>query len=166
MTDVQHLPLRDIHLPEAVSWWPPGLGWWLLPPLLGALLWVVWRLGRYWRLRRRAGALRRAALRELDAVEADYRASGDARLALAAISVLLKRFALSIAPRSQVAALTGQRWLQWLRQRCDAPVFAGPATTALLEQPYQPDPQLDVTVLLAECRALVVSARAEAADAT
>lgn len=162
---MQQLPLRDIHLPEAVSWWPPGLGWWLLPPLLGAVLWIAWRLGRNWRARRRAGKLRRAALRELDTVAADYRASGDARLAVAAISVLLKRFALSVAPREQVAALTGQQWLQWLRQRYDPPLCAGPAMVALLEQPYQPDPQLDVTALLAECRILVVAARAELAGA-
>ena len=26
----QALPLRDIQLPDAVSWWPLAMGWWLL----------------------------------------------------------------------------------------------------------------------------------------
>jgi len=30
--------LRDIHLPEAVSWWPLAPGWWLLMVLTCLLL--------------------------------------------------------------------------------------------------------------------------------
>ncbi len=32
--------LRDIHLPEAVHWWPPAPGWWLVAALLLAL--TIW----------------------------------------------------------------------------------------------------------------------------
>ena len=32
--DVSQLPLRDIHLPAAIGWWPPALGWWLLAALV------------------------------------------------------------------------------------------------------------------------------------
>ena len=28
--DPQQIPLRDLHLPEAISWWPLAPGWWLL----------------------------------------------------------------------------------------------------------------------------------------
>ena len=156
MDGLQQLPLRDIHLPDAVSWWPPAYGWWLLPVLLALLLWLLSKGRRRWRRRWHARRLRGAAQRELDAVAERYRASGDARAAVAAVSVLLRRFALSIAPREQVAALTGQGWLEWLRERSRRPVFRdreGPA--ALLELPYQPDPQLDVAALLAECRTLL-----------
>jgi len=27
---VNELPLKDIHLPDAITWWPLAIGWWLL----------------------------------------------------------------------------------------------------------------------------------------
>ena len=42
--------LRDIHLPQAVHWWPPAPGWWIVAALLLAL--TIW-LGRYLRARYR-----------------------------------------------------------------------------------------------------------------
>ena len=27
--DPQQIPLRDLHLPDAISWWPLAPGWWL-----------------------------------------------------------------------------------------------------------------------------------------
>jgi len=32
--DVSQLPLRDIHLPGPVGWWPPAIGWWLVAALV------------------------------------------------------------------------------------------------------------------------------------
>ena len=44
------LPLKDIHLPDAISWWPPAIGWWLVAifiPLLSFFLyWLYKRLTR------------------------------------------------------------------------------------------------------------------------
>ncbi len=36
--DFSQLPLRDIHLPGSIGWWPPAPGWWLLAGLLLAAL--------------------------------------------------------------------------------------------------------------------------------
>lgn len=36
--------LRDIHLPQAVHWWPPAPGWWIVAALVLAL--TIW-LSRY-----------------------------------------------------------------------------------------------------------------------
>ena len=34
--------LRDIHLPEPISWWPPAPGWWILAVASCALLaWIL-----------------------------------------------------------------------------------------------------------------------------
>ena len=61
--DLEQIPLRDLHLPEAISWWPLAPGWWVVIGLTMVLIGVI--LQRY--LERRArGAARRHALRQLD----------------------------------------------------------------------------------------------------
>ncbi len=159
--ELRELALRDIQLPEPVSWWPPGYGWWLLASVL--LLCALAVLARRSPARSRTARTRTIAMRELDAVEASYRATGDARAAAAAMSVLLRRFALELAPRAQVAAITGERWQDWIRNRCDVPGAADTAAV-LAGSAYRPEPELDVTALLAGCRAFVEAARANGHD--
>ena len=36
--DPEQIPLRDLHLPEAIGWWPLAPGWWLLIALGVVLL--------------------------------------------------------------------------------------------------------------------------------
>jgi len=38
--------LRDIHLPQAVHWWPPAPGWWILALVSLALITWLYRSGR------------------------------------------------------------------------------------------------------------------------
>jgi hypothetical protein len=158
MNAPDELPLRDIQLPDAVSWWPPAYGWWLLAGLLLVLPWVIRWVARRRRAPRRPGGVGALALRELDALEACYRRTGDARAAVAGVSVLLRRLALSLDSRAQVAALTGTPWAHWL-ERHDPSGAPGPAILALQDAAYRRDPALDVPTLLAQCRAFVASAR-------
>jgi hypothetical protein len=54
------------------------------------------------------------------------------------IAELLKRVALAAFPRTDVASLTGQRWISWLHQTgCDA-VFPGEIARLLTETVYRP----------------------------
>ena len=44
--DPEQIPLRDLHLPEAIGWWPLAPGWWILIAIalvgLGFLIIVFW----------------------------------------------------------------------------------------------------------------------------
>lgn len=103
--------LRDWHLPEPVSWWPPAPGWWLLAGLF--LIGLVIGIRLIWRRRRRTAA-RRLALRELALLRASLAADGDTRRFDAGLSRLLRRLALALYPRESVAGLCGAAWLEFL----------------------------------------------------
>lgn len=132
--------LRAYHLPDAVAWWPPAPGWWLLGLiLLLSLTGLGWWLMR----RRRRHAAARAAARELAALHARLAAQGggaDTGVAAAFardLSKLLRRYAIAAFPRRDVAALTGEQWLRFLdRHGGDGQFQAGPGK-ALAEAPYQ-----------------------------
>jgi hypothetical protein len=96
--------LHDIVLPPAVPWWPPAPGWYVVLGI--ALVLAVVLAYRGWR-RWRANAYRRAALRELAAVD-------DA----AGVAGLLRRTALATTPRAVIAEKTGAAWLDWLAAQC------------------------------------------------
>ncbi len=106
--DPDQIPLRDLHLPEAIGWWPLAPGWWLLMGLaavgLGLLL-------RHYLRRRARGAARRHALQQLKDLTAEYEQHRDAVRFSAALSELLRRTMLAYAPREDVAGLTGDAWL-------------------------------------------------------
>jgi hypothetical protein len=141
--DPQTLPLRDIHLPDPVGWWPPAPGWWLLAVsalLLAAGLW--WLLYRY-----RRGRFRRLALAELDRLAE----LPTAELA-AGLSQLLRRAALCHFPRRDCAGLSGVYWLDFLdRPFTDRP-FADGIGRCLLDAPYRPEADFDRGELIDLCR--------------
>ena len=59
--DPSQLPLRDIHLPDAVAWWPPAFGWWIVAALV-VLLGIALSV-RTWQQRRHRAA--RRALKDI-----------------------------------------------------------------------------------------------------
>lgn len=151
--DPTQLALRDLHLPEPVGWWPPAIGWWLLSLLVLAGLALL--LVKIWR-KRQANAPRRYALRELQALEAEYLATRDPVRLGKQLSQLLRRSMLAYAARSDVAGLTGDSWLAWLDQGLPVPYFHTDGGKSLLQLPYRkPDDDfgdVDIGALLAAVR--------------
>ncbi len=106
--------LRDIHLPEPVSPWPPGPGWWALAAVLLALL----AAGTFWLWRRyRRNAWRRSAQAALAAAHREWQQGGDQARYLQAVNAVLKRTALARFPREEVAGLSAERWEAFLDQQ-------------------------------------------------
>ena len=132
--DPEQIPLRDLHLPEAIDWWPPAPGWWLLAAFL--MLALGYRLYRAWQVWQR-NAPRRAALAELARVQRDWQDERNAATLGTRLSELLRRAMIAYAPRHEVAGLTGSRWLEWLDQGLeDRPFTAGPGRV-IADLPYQ-----------------------------
>lgn len=129
--DFSTLPLRDIHLPEAVPWWPPAYGWWLLLGLVAIAAGVLaWRYRSHYR--------ERAALRGFRAVARDLSAGGAPGVCVQRISVILRRFAMSVAGSTPVAGLTGDAWLRFLDSRWARDEFSAGIGRVLIFGPYAP----------------------------
>ena len=126
--------LRDWHLPDPVSWWPPALGWWLLAGLLLVGLWFAMRGGRGWR---RQGSSTQAALRQLDDLGKTLARDGDRRRFVVCVSQLLRRLALVRYPREQVAGLSGETWLAFLDATGGGGGFTQGAGRVLAESAYR-----------------------------
>jgi hypothetical protein len=129
------LPLRDIHLPEPVSWWPPAPGWWILLVTAGALVAIFF----WWRRRRRARMYAPATLAraELEKLKASYAEHGDVQQLLRDISIWLRRASMALSSRREVASLTGVAWQQRLADMAGEAVFAGDDSKLLIEAAYR-----------------------------
>jgi hypothetical protein len=91
--------LHDFYQPPPPAWTPQTIGWYVLFAIAGLLIiWAAIHFLRQW-LRNR---YRRAALREL------------ATTSPTEFSTLLKRVALAAWPRTKVASLSGEAWLNFL----------------------------------------------------
>ncbi len=118
--------LRDIHLPEGVSFWPPAYGWWVLLAgiAVAAVLWTIIR--RLIRRSRKKYALRLLAQCPLNDIYAARE-----------ISKILRR--ICVLKYKSAAALFGQAWLDFLNDHCKHKLY-GNAATLLLNAPYiKPD---------------------------
>jgi hypothetical protein len=130
----QDIPLRDLHLPADIGWWPLAPGWWVLLAIAACVFCaLLYRAFRRWR----ANRPRRAALKQLEVIARDYAGDQDLASFSKQLSELLRRALLAYAPRDEVAGLTGARWLEWLDRGLDAPLFATGPGRYINSLPYE-----------------------------
>ena len=108
--DIASIPLRDIHLPESVSWWPLAPGWWIVLGLLVLATAVVFFL-KHMKGRRQ---LEKQVMDEFQGLVDQYKNDRDINALLGNVSKLLRRVSMTRFSQQEVAALTGDRWLKFL----------------------------------------------------
>ncbi|KRG50673.1 DUF4381 family protein [Stenotrophomonas beteli] len=96
-----NLPLRDVQLPPAPSWWPPAPGYLMIGGVLLLVVLMLALLG--WQRRRRR-------LRWLQVFDQELANATDATAELAAIAGLLRRAARQAQPGSE--SLRDDAWWQ------------------------------------------------------
>jgi len=134
----EEIPLRDLHLPDMIGWWPLASGWWVLTGLTACgLLYLAWRAFQSFR----KNSARRKALSQLRYLKAEYSWTGDAISLGIRLSELLRRAMLAYAPRDEVAGLTGSEWLAWLDRGLPDKAFTEGPGRDIESLPYRrPDP--------------------------
>jgi len=106
----QQLPLKDIHLPDSVSWWPPATGYWLILFFIIASVIIFFVLRTYVKKQR----IKKLALNEYKKIKNNYEKDLNKKRLVTSLSELLRRAAISSYPRTECASLTGKDWLNWL----------------------------------------------------
>ncbi len=151
MDGAESLPLRDIHLPNPVSWWPPALGWWMLIILL---ILVILSIKIFLVIKRRR-SVQIAAIKALKQISEAFKTDQDAHRLVKSLSILMRRICLSYFPRKKVAALTGEKWLLFLDECLDwgnlTDRFSQGSGRALITAPYQKRAEIDGDQLLFLC---------------
>jgi hypothetical protein len=100
--------LKEIDLPEPVSWFPATEGWLVIAAAIAvAIGWMGWRRYRKWLSER----YRREALTRLSAMRIG---KDDTRAPLMDLPLVLRMTALAAYPREEVAGLRGSQWVDWL----------------------------------------------------
>ena len=127
---MESLPLRDIHLPLPVGIWPLAPGWWcLIAALIAAIAVILILIQRH----RRPSALKQA-LAEVDRLLGTSEISNVRRNQ--EISLILKKLAVTTYPREDVAGLSGQDWIKWVRSQVEGGTLSAQLLEFLKHGPY------------------------------
>jgi hypothetical protein len=149
----ESLPLRDIHLPLPVGIWPLATGWWFLIAALIAVIAIVLHLIQR---HRRPTALKQA-LAEVDRLFGTSEISNVQRNQ--EISLILKKLAVTTYPREDVAGLSGQEWIKWVRSQLEGGTLSAQLLDFLKLGPYSSKENViqDQDVFRTEIHALLIA---------
>ncbi|MCG8669035.1 MAG: DUF4381 domain-containing protein [Pseudomonadales bacterium] len=135
--------LKDIHIPDPITGWPPAIGWWLLAliaiaAIVGVVIWLI--------KNHRKNAYRREALDQLAQLRAKA-AEQDSVTTATQLSGLLKQVAITLFGRHHTAGLNGDAWLQFLDEKGKTDAFSQGEGRILGDDIYKPNIPIDVDSL-------------------
>jgi len=137
----QTLNLRDIHLPDAISWWPLAPGWWILLATIVSIILFIFIARRIYKSKQ----LKRDIHSELQEIKSTFQQTQNKSQLAKSLSVLLRRASISYYPgaKNNGAGLTGQQWLTWLdnttQRSQETRQFQSDVGNVLINAPYLPD---------------------------
>lgn len=125
------LPLEDIILPPAISWWPLAWGWWaVIIASLVVLILLTYGLWRWLRKHRQ----QQQALQELAASTEGLQGSELYGAVNAWLKIQLK------AQQPQALHWHGKAWAEFLQHSTAKPIFSDELLQALSQGLYQAQP--------------------------
>ena len=136
--------LRDIHLPDAISWWPPAIGWWiLLASVIAAFIFIP-------KLYRRVTytPLNKVANKTYHNIVDEFKENNNDSSFIIATSQFLRQTAMSYCGRDEVAQLTGDEWVQALNNITEQDHFTPDLKQSLVDAPYQKNISIDAEQLI------------------
>lgn len=140
LKEILQQQLRDVDMPQEISWWPLALGWWILIALativaISALIYLL--------KKRKRNRYRKAALAELQAIYSNWQNDQQSAIYLQSANAILKRCLLHLSNDAASATRTGEAWIavlnSYTKQR-----LSPQAETAIGIACYQADPQVDI----------------------
>lgn len=139
----ESLNLRDIHLPEPISWWPIAPGWWLIIVSVILIAIVSYLVKVIKQKRKRQQQLPNDIKVELEKIKQQFQKTHNKVQLAKALSILLRRASISYFPEKNIAGLTGENWLAYLDKTLTAgstkEPFHSDIGKILLSAPYLPD---------------------------
>lgn len=157
ITDPAALPLRDIHLPDSILWWPLAPGWWLLLFLIVVTVLSVLYFIRHRRQQKLSAIY--LAQQELERIENEFNSHKNKSILIKQLSELIRRISISLFNRNESASLTGEDWLLFLDQLHGDDAFSKGCGRILIEAPYQANPDYNDTKLLSLISSWIDSAK-------
>lgn len=140
--------LRDIHLPEPITFWPPAIGWWMLALIITVLvIGVALLLLRQYRKTH----YRRQAEAQLKELLERYSKEKNTTEYSSNINKLLKQVSVSYYKRKDVARLSTEEWLSFLDRSGNTNDFTQGAGRILATAPYGESEQIDSEALYQCC---------------
>ena len=136
--------LRDIHLPDAISWWPPAIGWWILLALVIAAFIFIPKLYR----RMTYTPINKIASITFQNIIAEYEENNNDSTFIIETSKFLRQTAMSYCGRKEIAQLTGDKWVQALNNVTEQDYFNDDIKQTLLNAPYQKNINIDAEQLI------------------